>query len=195
MMAKEGSALTEDAPALPANAVSRARCGEAEAFAAIYDRYHRAIHRYVYRLLGDAAQADDVTQETFIQAWRSLGQLRDEERLEGWLYRIASNKCLSLLRRRRLLRFLRLGGADRRASGSDDDPTAEVAQRDVVARALRCLPHGLAVCLILRHAEGFSCAEVAEILGISQQTVWTRLSRGREAFAAAYERQLRGGQR
>lgn len=184
--------MGEDAAALPADVVARARRGEAAAFAAIYDRYSRPLHAYAYRLLGSAAAADDVVQDTFLQAWLSLGQLRDDERLEAWLYRIASNRCFSVLRRKRLLSLFsldRLRGAEARHERNDQEG---VAERDLVARALRRLSPGLAACLILRHADGFSCEEIGEVLGISTQAVWTRLSRARAAFAEAYRREAQG---
>jgi RNA polymerase sigma-70 factor (ECF subfamily) len=184
--------MGDDAVALPADVVARARQGETAAFAAIYDRFSRPLHAYAFRLLGNVAAADDVVQETFIQAWRSLGQLREEERLEPWLYRIASNKCFSILRRRRLLAFIPLDWQRSPPDAGEIDPPEAVAERDLVARALRSLPPGQAACLILRHADGFSCDEIGEILGLSPQAVWTRLSRGRAAFAEAYRRQARG---
>lgn len=182
-----------EAMAVPlGEALRRVREGEAEAFAMVYDLYCAPIHNYVCRLLGNQAQADDVTQETFLRAWQRLGQLRDDSRLESWLYTIASHLCTDVVRRRRLLSWLPLG----EGHAALPDPRLEVggalAEHEGVQGILGTLPPKYAMALVLRHVEGFSCQEIAEMLAISVDNVWQRLSRGREMFAAAYERLGKG---
>jgi RNA polymerase sigma-70 factor (ECF subfamily) len=138
-------------------------------------------------MLGSRQDAEDVTHETFVRAFRSLGQLRDVERLSSWLYSIASHLCLDQLRRRRLISWLPWpeAGSERRHSA---DPIEEMGESDLVRRTLRQLPSKDALCLALRGVEGFSCGEIADIMKCSEAAVWNRLARARAKFAATYDR-------
>jgi len=168
--------------------LSRAQAAEAEALASLYVSHGAAIRRYCERVLGNPAQADDATQETFLRAFQRLATLRDPQRVEGWLYSIAAHVCLDALRKRQRARLLRFWERD-------DSPAAlegELAEADLVRRALASLPPEQAVCLVLRVVEGFSCDEIAEMLGLSRAAVWQRLSRARARFAQAHARLARG---
>ncbi len=186
--------------------LEQARAGDAAAFAVIYETYHLAIYNYAYRLLGNAEQADDITQESFIKAYQNIASLRNEAGLQAWLYRIASNLCLDALRRRKAIPMLPL----REERNSDDTPprgikldiaapssdfAADYAEADAVHEVLAQLPPQLAACLVLRSIEGFSCDEIADILKIPRGTVWSRLARARELFVAAYTRTASPGGR
>src|SRR5690349_12009869 len=81
--------------------VERARGGELEAFNLLVGRYQDAVFGVAYSILGDFHEAQDVAQEVFIQAWRSLGALREAEKFSGWLYRIAQNRCKNVVTRSR----------------------------------------------------------------------------------------------
>lgn len=169
-----------------AGAVERARRGDGEAFAVIYDALAPALHRYAYRLLGSAAAADDALQEAFVRAWQRLGELRDDRRLEPWLYRIVSSQCFDVLRRRRIVQWLPFEWPQHdRASTVDVE--RQVVEQDAVAAALRRLAPGVAAALVLYHGQGFDAVAVGEILGCSTTAVWQRLSRGRTALARALE--------
>lgn len=176
-----------ESAALPVDdAVARARGGELAAFGIIYERYSRPIHRYVRRIMGNQAEADDVTQETFLRAFQNLSRLRDDSRLDSWLFSIASNLCFDLLRRRKVISWLPLEQRhEERADGGD--LLNSFVEGQLVQQALSRIPPKYAACLILRAVEGFSCDEIAEILKISKGAVWTRLSRAREMFCEAYE--------
>lgn len=168
--------------------VEKAKVGDASALTHIYERYGRAIRNYTLRLLGNAAEADDATQETFLRAFQKIGSLRDESRIESWLYSIASHYCLDTLRRRKVLSWLPLLNRheDHHAPYSND-LAGVVAESELVRKTLSRMPPQQAACLVLRSVEGFSCEEIAEILGISRGAVWTRLSRARELFVGIYD--------
>ena len=106
--------------------------------------------------------------------------------LAAWLFRIATNKALDRLRRRRLIRWLGLEGA--RGVGARD-LVADVAERSAVERALAALKPEDAVCLLLHAPEGLSHAEIGEVLGISAGAAQKRVSRAKEAFRRAYRRE------
>ncbi len=175
---------------MDAMVIQRAREGDDSAFAAIYEYYSDAIHRYTFRLLGNQEQADDITQDTFIKAYQNIGQLGGDPNLSAWLYRIASNACLDALRRRKRISWLpMLADSDRDEAFTEDDFAPQVAENQAVRRVLADMPAQLAMTLVLRTVEGFSCEEIAEIMNVPKGTVFSRLARSRELFAKLYTRQ------
>jgi RNA polymerase sigma-70 factor (ECF subfamily) len=167
--------------------IERARAGDEAAFAAIYEYYSAPIHRYAYRLVGTPEQADDITQETFIRAFQNVGRLGGDPNVSAWLYRIASNCCMDALRRRRRIRWLpMLDDSDHDSEFMSDDFAPGVDQATDVHKVLAALPPPLRMTLILRSSEGFSCEEIAEIMGVPKGTVFSRLARAREQFTRLY---------
>jgi RNA polymerase sigma-70 factor (ECF subfamily) len=169
--------------------IELARSGDEEAFVQIYEHFSPQLHRYVYRLLGNQELADEVTQETFLKAFQNISGISSDSNLSAWLYRIASNACFDILRRRKLITWMPiLEESDKSAEFTADDFSSQVIESQIVRRALVEMPPALAVCLVLRSVEGFSCEEIAEILKIPKGTVFSRLARAREAFIALYNR-------
>ncbi len=166
---------------------------------AVYEKYKRPIHTYVYRLLGSQEDADDVTQEVFVRAFVSWNELYDHENLSPWLYRIATNLCVDLLRRRKRISWWPLvrrtqGAPFERASEEDAaylPPDAggipEVFERDHIRLALARMPEDYAVVLILNAAQGLSYQDIANVVGISPNAAATRISRAKRMFAEQYQ--------
>ncbi|HKP53692.1 MAG TPA: sigma-70 family RNA polymerase sigma factor [Chloroflexia bacterium] len=167
--------------------IERARNGDEEAFVLIYERFSPQIYRYVYRLVGNQELADDITQETFLKAFQGIRGISRDSNVSAWLYRIASNACFDILRRRKLITWMPiLEESEKTDEFTSDDFAPQVIESQIVRRTLREMPPALAVCLVLRSVEGFSCEEIAEILKIPKGTVFSRLARAREAFMQAY---------
>ncbi len=177
------------------------RCGD------IYTEYSAAIHTYVYNLLTNREDADDVTQEVFIRVHAHLGQLRDPERLKSWLYRIATNLCMDHLRRRSRVRRV-LGvplsltpfaeDGEQQMSQEIEQPGSTaaidgVAERDHIVRALQKMPPKYAAYLLLHSVQGLSYREIADVLGITPGAAAVRLTRARDLFGRYYD-ELRGGE-
>lgn len=167
--------------------IERARNGDQEAFVLIYERFSPQIYRYVYRLVGSQELADDITQETFMKAFQGIRAIARDSNVSAWLYRIASNACFDILRRRKLITWMPiLEESEKSSDFTSDDFAPQVIESQIVRRTLREMPPALSVCLVLRSVEGFSCEEIAEILKIPKGTVFSRLARAREAFIQAY---------
>ena len=155
------------------------------AFAAVVATHEAPISRYLSRLVGDPELARDLTQETFLSAYRALPRL-EPANVGGWLYRIATNHALSHFRRQRLVRWVPLArllqsGREPSAPGHDEG----VVAGDAIAGALPRLAPQDRACLLLS-AAGFSNEQIAGQLGCSVGAAPTRLSRAREAFRRLY---------
>jgi RNA polymerase sigma-70 factor (ECF subfamily) len=186
-------------------------------FEAIFERFQTPLVNYLYRLVGNREQAYDLAQDVFVKVYRALssGTTIQAGALSSWVYRIASNTATDALRRRKLIAWLPLSlfnddrgvGAGMPTGDGDDLAPAgmatlnaglgyagarfeqHVAEHEVVQHVLAQLPEKYAVCLLLYEYEGFSCAEIAEMLNISASAVKMRLMRAREKFIALYQQE------
>lgn len=173
-----------------AELAAAARAGSAAAFASLIERFQPAVLRYLYHHSGDAQLAADMTQETFLTAWRELGKLRDERAFAGWLYRIAANQLRMAWRRER--RLLSLDWLAERGAAivpglRRTDQSTRTGERDTIARALSTISPNLREALLLHTHWGFSVAEVAEIQAISLAAARKRIGRASQQFRAAYD--------
>jgi len=157
------------------------------AFDEMFTRYHGRIYGYLLGMVGDAEQAQDLTQDTFLKAYKALPRTSDLV-LPAWLYRIATNTALDALRHRRRLTWLPFTPDDeeRWADPGADLPT-QCAEREAVQSALARLTPSQRACLLLRARDGLSVAETARALGLSPANVKVTLSRAKERFRAAYD--------
>jgi RNA polymerase sigma-70 factor (ECF subfamily) len=175
--------------------LERLRAGEAAAFDYLVMERSGDIHALLYRLTEDAEEARDLTQETFLQAFRSIAHFRGDSDLRTWLYRIAINKARNRRRwwrrrRRDVTVSLDAGDAESNATplgarlpdtnGRDPEQLTLARERErALTVALRALTRSYREVVILRDVEGLSYEEVAAALEISIGTVKSRLSRGR----------------
>jgi RNA polymerase sigma-70 factor (ECF subfamily) len=173
--------------------VDEARAGEAEAFGVLVRRHQKRIYRLAVHLLRDAAEAEDVTQDTFVRAYGALDRFDGRSEPFTWMYRIAVNLSLNAIRSRktgrrgtspddpRIEAFL----VERRASHAD--PAALAADREmaiVLASGVDELSETLRTTLILVSVEGLSHTEAAEILGCPEGTVAWRVHEARKKLRA-----------
>lgn len=157
-------------------------------FDEIVARYEKPIFNVIYRMLGDYDEAADVTQETFISAYKAFRRFRGESRVYTWLYQIALNHSRNRLRRRRQPTV----SLDT-PPGKDEGPGIEVSDessaphriaekeelRAKILAAIEALPPDYREVIILRELQGLSYNEIVEATGISLDNVKTRLSRAR----------------
>lgn len=162
--------------------LERAKKRDCEAFAHLVDRYKDAMVNYLARLTGCRDRAEDVAQETFVRLFQGLDRYRDQGHLVAYLYRIATNLVRSEERRKRRWQILlpRFSPTSEPANGKgpQEHALASEEQRQV-SRALAAIDLIYRAPLVLREIEGCSYLEIAEVLGVSEGTVKSRLHRGR----------------
>ena len=178
---------TRIGPAIDRSLIDRARNGDLEAFESIVRARMDAVYRLTSAILGNEADARDAAQETFVAAWRQIRQLRDPERFEAWLQRVAVNAARQTHRSRSRRRIREIPSstvvalAERVADATRDDAALPDAARGR-------LPVDQRAILVLHHLEGHSVAEIAAILDIPDGTAKSRLFAARRALAAVLER-------
>lgn len=159
--------------------LARARRGDQRAFAALVRHYDPRLRALAYRLLGDRARMDDALQETYVKAFRSLPRFRNDSALGTWLYRIAYNACLDELKRTRVVVDI---DSVRERAEPGPDPAETLATRQTLVLALAGLPPEDRAAVLLVDAEGFDYRSAAEVLGVPEGTVASRLNRARAAL-------------
>lgn len=167
-------------------------------FEALFRDLRQPVLNYLFRLLGDAEQAEDVSQESFVKIYRALPALPADANTRAWVYRIATNTAYDVLRRRRLIRWLPLlrpaeesDGHERCEVGLPEsvNDMAQLEQHLDVQIALNRLPADLRTPLLLYSYQGLNTAEIAEIMQISRSAVKMRLQRARRVFGEHYTRE------
>ena len=175
---------TRIGPAIDRSLIDRARNGDLDAFESIVRARMDAVYRLTSAILGNEADARDAAQETFVAAWRQLPRLREPEKFEAWLQRVAVNAARQTHRARSRRRIREIPSstvvalADRAADGAPDDAA-------VLDAALATLPVDQRAILVLHHLEGQTLSELAAVLEIPQGTAKSRLFAARRALAAA----------
>ncbi|HWG13672.1 MAG TPA: RNA polymerase sigma factor [Streptosporangiaceae bacterium] len=166
--------------------VARARDGDTHAFEALVRRYQRSIYRLAVRMLGDTGEAEDITQEVFVTAWRRLPEVQEDRAIRAWLYRIATNRCLNILRSRKPTAPLYDEVIPAASPAASPEARAESRQRLIALRAaLDRLTAEQRACWLLREVEELSYAEIAGILHTTPQAVRGRLARARAELGEA----------
>ena len=179
--------------------IARTLKGDAEAFAPLVRAYEPGIYGLCYRMTGNAEDAQDLTQETFLRAFRALGSFRGESRFSVWLYRLGNNVCLDFLRRRKRSREVSLtqtdeDGQEQELELPDEryEPEARLERaelRRAVQRGLMALPEEQRQILLLREVGGLRYDEIAAALELEEGTVKSRIFRARKKLCAILREQ------
>jgi RNA polymerase sigma-70 factor (ECF subfamily) len=156
-----------------------------EAFAELIRRHFDRVYRIAWRVLGGAADAEDVAQEAFLKAWNAPGQIRDGRAIGAWLSRVATNLALDRLRRRRPESPAELPELVDPGAAADRALRRATLEAEVAA-ALAALPDRQRAALVLVHFEGLGNLEAAGMLGISVEAVESLLARARRSLKLAF---------
>ena len=170
--------------------VERLQSGDRSEFARLVEQYSDLIYRLAIRMLGDDQDAEDVLQETFLKAYRSIGSFQGQSNISTWLYRIATNEALMLIRKRKPEN--QRMEIDEKDAEEDSAPLQIVdwaalpeeqllsgETLDYLNQIVQNLSPALRIVFLLRDVMDQSVRETAEVLGIGESAVKTRLSRAR----------------
>jgi len=171
-----------------AELVRQTLCGNTAAYNGLVLRYQRQVYNLAYRMLGNAEDAGDLVQDTFLRAYSALAKFRQDASFLTWLYKIASNLCIDQLRSRRAKGALSLEveleegrepAADDRNSHPEDSAIREATQ-EILHREILNLPEKYRVVVVMRHLQEMSVEEIADSLDLPTGTVKTHLFRARD---------------
>lgn len=174
--------------------VERAQKGDKRAFELLVMKYQRKLGRLLSRMVRDAAEIDDITQEAFIKAYRALPQFRGESAFYTWLYRIAVNTAKNYLMAKGKREVIKSDIVDEDGEIMEDilmphdiaTPDAELQTKQIakaVNETVEALPEELRTAITLREIEGLSYEEIAQMMDCPIGTVRSRIFRAREAIA------------
>ena len=183
--------MTVTPPANETELVARAQSGNRNAYSELVCIHAQSVMNVVYRMCGDMQVSEDTAQETFIQAWLKLPSYRPRSSFRNWLYRIAVNTAIDVLRKEK--RILPGSVEDMSLADPGPDPETMVASSErieMLQAAVLSLPDASRAVLVLREYEGFSYHEIAETLDIPIGTVMSRLNYARKLLKEKLEVQL-----
>lgn len=167
--------------------------GNINDFEQLVTAYEKNVYNLALRMVGDPDDAADITQETFIKAYRALGSFRGDSKFSSWLYRIASNVCLDFLRSRSRRAQVPLSFENEDAEGEIELPDMsqnpekvlmKKLSMEAVRRGMEKLPPKQRQILVLRELCGLSYAELAQTLSVEEGTVKSRIFRARKRLCA-----------
>jgi RNA polymerase sigma-70 factor (ECF subfamily) len=191
-------------PDSDAELMRRVKQGDREAFAGIVDRYKQPIFNLVHRTIGQLAEAEDLTQQTFVQAYKAAHRYRENARMSTWLFTIARNLCLNELRRR----SRHPADSIETHTDSDERPALQIEDRAAVPpshsilrseleqkvqEAINELPPNQRIALLLCREEELSYEEMAKILDCSLSATKSLIHRARETVKERLKAYLRSG--
>jgi RNA polymerase sigma-70 factor (ECF subfamily) len=179
-LAVKSRPMSQDRSDPEAVLLDRLRAGDEAAFEQLVRQHQESLVRFAHRLVGDLDEASDIAQETFISAFERIADFRGGSTLYTWLYRIAYNQAISLLRRRRVRRFLRLDREEEFTEGvelqlvAEGDAATRVEEAELlrhIEAAIETLPPRQRGIFVMRHYEGMSHAQIAKVVGRSEGAI------------------------
>lgn len=168
--------------------VTQVIAGDQQAFAELVELYQRAVYNLAYRMLGNAGEAEDAAQETFLRAYQHLSHYDPDRPFKTWLLSIASNHCIDRLRKRRLTWLsidepLPPHPALTSAEDAPEPAAVLTEQQEMIQKMLADLAPEYRAAVIFRYWYDLSYAEIAELLGTTESAIKSRLFRARQMLA------------
>jgi RNA polymerase sigma-70 factor (ECF subfamily) len=155
----------------------------AQEFDELVDKYERRVFNLILRIVGDYDEAADLTQDTFLAAYRAFDRFRGQAKPYTWLYRIAINVCKNRFREKKKQQEIELESGNDAATTADTMTPEKVVQqkelKDLIENAILRLQEDYRIVIVLREMHGLTYREIAEAMDISEDVVKTRLARAR----------------
>lgn len=170
--------------------------GDMSAFEELVNRYKRPVFSIVYRMIGQYQEAEDITQEVFINVYEKLYQFDSNKKFGPWIYRIATNASISALRKKKKVITLDFDEAYGKAyedyyTAGSTDPQLMFEREELkffTDKAINELPENYRVVIMLRYQMDLNNQEIAEVLGVTKENVEVRVHRARKALRKIVEK-------
>ena len=172
--------------------LSRVLAGEREVYARLVERYRERLGRYALRMLGNRADAEDVLQDTFVRAYRSLSNCTRPEGFGPWVFTILVNRCRTYGARRARTRGVMVASDGAMATASVEHSAEQDALRDAIMWALAQLPAEQREAFLLKHVEDLSYEAMEEMTGVRSSALRMRVFRAREELRKLLAEEVRG---
>ncbi|TCO80012.1 RNA polymerase sigma factor [Marinisporobacter balticus] len=179
--------------------IEKSQQGDIESFEFLIKEHQKLAFNIAYRILGNIEDAKDATQDAFIKTYKSLYKFKGESNFSTWLYKIVTNTCLDLLRKRKVQNTYSYDGQVETQDGKivrelhdeKHSPEIIVQRRECkknIQDAIRCLSENHKTVIVLRDIQGFSYEDISKMLGCSEGTIKSRISRARQALKEVIEK-------
>lgn len=168
--------------------IHRILSGDDIAFSILVQKHQKSVHTFVWRRINDFHIAEEITQDTFLKAHQKLTTLKDSHRFEAWLYRIATRQCVLYQRKKRIqtqslegtnIRLIEKTTYSQYITKEQAKASTQI-QRDIVQKLLKCLSKSQRTLVTLHYLQEMTCKEIGCLLGISENTIKSRLHRARQ---------------
>lgn len=155
--------------------------GNTEKYAILVERHKNMLYNVAFRMLGDVEAAHDITQESFISAYRALQDFKKKSKFSTWLYTITINKCKDYLKSKKP--HIPIDDISEMVTSTKENPEEELNKKQLLKglqKALNALPEDYREVIVLKHIEGLDYREMEAILGVNINALKVRTHRGRE---------------
>src|SRR5579871_2941703 len=170
-------------------AIDRCRKGDIAGLHVLYDMHRTKVYNLSWRMLGSPQDAEDALQEIFLKVFDRIKNYRGDSAFSTWLYRMTTNHCLDLLRRRKILAFLGFENAPEIQDKKDSEKAINLGLSPVVAQALEKLPAKQKACLLMREMEEMSYEDIAAALQLSLGSVKSNIHRAKALLKETLEKE------
>jgi len=170
-------------------AIVRCREGDISGLHVLYDLHRTKVYNLSWRMLGSSQDAEDALQEVFLKVFDRVKNYRGDSAFSTWLYRMTTNHCLDLLRRRKIVAFLGFENAPEVRDKRDSEKAVNLGFSPVVAKVLEKLPVKQKACLLMREMEELSYEDIASALKLSMGSVKSNIHRAKAFLKEQLEKE------
>jgi RNA polymerase sigma-70 factor (ECF subfamily) len=170
-------------------AIERCRQGDMAGLQVLFDLHRSKVLNLSWRMLGSQQEAEDALQEIFIKVFDRVKNYRGDSAFSTWVYRMTTNHCLDILRRRKILSFMGFENVPEVQDKKDSEKAVNLGFSPVIVKALEKLPESQKLCLLMREMDDLSYEDIATALQLSLGTVKSNIHRAKAFLKEALEKE------
>jgi RNA polymerase sigma-70 factor (ECF subfamily) len=170
-------------------AIQHCQNGDIAGLHVLYEMHRKKVYNLSWRMLGTPQDGEDALQEVFLKVFDRIKNYRGDSAFSTWLYRMTTNHCLDLLRRRKILTFLGFENAPEAQDKKDSEKAVNLGLSPVIAKALEKLPEKQKACLLMREMDELSYEDIASALQLSLGSVKSNIHRAKSFLKETLEKE------